>query len=267
MARACNRLEVPNSWIGLESLTGPRESLFFDPFDSFEQLEQSFDGWKQIYAAHPDLARMQEEIDALLISERTIVAVRRDDLGYHADSIDLSETRFMRVAEVRLAPGRENEFVETFKILGEAFKSQRSDRVPLTASVVVRKHDNRTGRRLGGQARYRVGKSGGAAGQIFGHDWHRSQVETGAPDCCHDQAEPGPSPSEDEPHGCQQYEQIRRDQRRIREPGHELRSSPSANQRGTMSLACYDEPKPIIRMENRDGRFDPPASFGVRRRG
>ena len=127
MARACNRLEVPNSWIGLESLTGPRESLFFDPFDSFEQLEQSFDGWKQIYAAHPDLARMQEEIDALLISERTIVAVRRDDLGYHADSIDLSETRFMRVAEVRLAPGRENEFVETFKILGEAFEKIKAD--------------------------------------------------------------------------------------------------------------------------------------------
>jgi len=127
MARACNRLEVPNSWIGLESLTGPREALFFDPFESFEQLEQSFDSWKQIYAAHPDLARMQEEIDALLISERTIVAVRRDDLGYHADNIDLSETRFMRVVEVRLAPGRENEFVETFKILGEAFEKIKAD--------------------------------------------------------------------------------------------------------------------------------------------
>src|SRR2546421_84337 len=127
IARACNRLEVPNSWIALQSLTGVREVLSFDPFDSFEQLEQSFDGWKQIYAAHPDLARMQEEIDALLTSERTIVAVRRDDLGYHSDSIDLSETRFMRVAEVRLAPGRENEFVETFKILGEAFEKIKAD--------------------------------------------------------------------------------------------------------------------------------------------
>jgi len=127
IARACNRLEVPNSWIDLQSLTGPREALFFDPFDSFEQLEQSFDGWKQIYAAHPDLARMQEEIDSLLTSERTIVAVRRDDLGYHADNIDLSETRFMRVVEVRLAPGHESEFVETFKILGEAYEKIKAD--------------------------------------------------------------------------------------------------------------------------------------------
>ncbi|PYU72976.1 MAG: hypothetical protein DMG49_06890 [Acidobacteria bacterium] len=127
IARACNRLDVPNSWIDLQSLTGPREMLFFDPFDSFEQLEQSLDGWKQIYAAHPDLARMQEEIDSLLTSERTIVAVRRDELGYHADNIDLSETRFMRVVEVRLAPGHESEFAETFKILGEAYEKIKAD--------------------------------------------------------------------------------------------------------------------------------------------
>jgi len=127
IARACNRLEVPNSWIALQSLTGGREVLSFDPFDSFEQLEQSFDGWKKIYAAHPDLARMQEEVDALLTNERTIVAVRRDDLGYHTDNIDLSEMRFMRVVEVRLAPGHESEFVESFKILGEAYEKIKAD--------------------------------------------------------------------------------------------------------------------------------------------
>jgi len=127
IARACNRLEVPNSWIALQSLTGGREVLSFDPFDSFEQMEQSFDGWKKIYAAHPDLARMQEEVDALLTNERTIVAVRRDDLGYHTDNIDLSEMRFMRVVEVRLAPGHESEFVESFKILGEAYEKIKAD--------------------------------------------------------------------------------------------------------------------------------------------
>src|SRR5437667_484801 len=127
IAHACNRLEVPNSWIALQSLTGGREASSFDPFASFEQLEQSFDGWKKIYAAHPDLARMQEEVDALLTNERTVVAVRRDDLGYHTDNIDLSEMRFMRVVEVRLAPGHESEFVESFKILGEAYEKIKAD--------------------------------------------------------------------------------------------------------------------------------------------
>src|SRR5260370_36736508 len=84
IARACNRIDVPNSWIALQSITGPREALSFDPFHSFEQMEQAVAGWPQVYAAHPDLARMQEEVDALLGSENTIVAVRRDDLGYRA---------------------------------------------------------------------------------------------------------------------------------------------------------------------------------------
>jgi len=51
------------------------------------------------------LARMQEEVDALLTNERTIVAVRRDDLGYRTDNIDLSEMRFMRVVECASRPG------------------------------------------------------------------------------------------------------------------------------------------------------------------
>jgi hypothetical protein len=126
-ARACNRIEVPNSWIALQSLTGPREALSFDPFDSFEQMEQAVAGWSKVYAAHPDLARMHEEIDALLASEDTIIAVRRDDLGYRVDHIDLSETHFMRVVEVRLLPGHESDFVEASQILGDAYEKIRAD--------------------------------------------------------------------------------------------------------------------------------------------
>jgi hypothetical protein len=126
-ARACNRLQVPNFWIDMESLTGPREVLFFDPFDSYEHLEQSFADWNQIYAAHPDLAKMQEEIDALLTSERTIVAERRDDLGYRMDNIDLLEARFMRVVEVRLSPGHELDFVEALKILRDAYVETKNE--------------------------------------------------------------------------------------------------------------------------------------------
>src|SRR5260370_37601758 len=61
IARACNRLEVPNSWIALQSLTAARQALSFDPFDSVEKLEQSLARWKKISAAHPDLARLQRE--------------------------------------------------------------------------------------------------------------------------------------------------------------------------------------------------------------
>jgi hypothetical protein len=120
--RIFNRIDAPSSWIDLQSITGPRHVLFFDPFDSFEQIERSSADWAQVYITHPDLARMQEEIDALLKTEDTTIVVRRDDLGYLVDHIDLSMTHFMRVVEVRLLPGHENDFVEASRILGDAYE-------------------------------------------------------------------------------------------------------------------------------------------------
>jgi len=120
IARACDRLDAPSFWIDLESLTGSRESLSFDLFDSFEHIQQAHSGWKQFYAAHPDLARTKEEMDSLVVNERTIVAVRRDDLGYLAENIDLSEARYMLVLEVRLFPGHEGDFIESLKLWSQA---------------------------------------------------------------------------------------------------------------------------------------------------
>lgn len=122
IARACQHLNVPNDWIDLESISGSPESLSFDPFDSYEQVDAAFADWPRIYAAHPELARSQEEINALLVGQRTIVAVRRDDLGYRPQAIDFSKARFMRVLEVRLNPGHESDFVEAFRILGDAYE-------------------------------------------------------------------------------------------------------------------------------------------------
>jgi hypothetical protein len=127
ISRACDQVNVPNSWIDLESITGPPRALFFDPFDSFEHVDTAFAEWPQIFTAHPDLARMQEELKALVSSEQTVIAVRRDDLGFRPQSIDLSKAHFLRVLEVQLHPGHESEFVEAFKILGSAYERIRAD--------------------------------------------------------------------------------------------------------------------------------------------
>ena len=127
ISRACDRLDAASFWIDLQSLTGPRETVFFDPFESFEHLEQSDAYWRQFYAAHPDLARVKDEIDALVGREHTIVAVRRDDVGYLADTIDLSEARFMRILEVRVFPGHENDFVEALRILADVNTKIKAD--------------------------------------------------------------------------------------------------------------------------------------------
>jgi hypothetical protein len=120
--RVCARLSVPNSWIDLESITGPPEALFFDPLDSFEHLDKALVVWGQLLASHPELARMQEQIRELVSSERTVIAVRRDDLGFRANTVDLSKAHFLRVLQVRLHPGHESDFVEAFRILSAAYE-------------------------------------------------------------------------------------------------------------------------------------------------
>ena len=127
VARACQKLEVPNSWIVLESVTGEPEVLSFDPFDSFAQLDKPVAEWGRIYATHPELGRLQAQITAALTSQRTVIALRRDDLSYRANRIDLSKARYMRVLEVRLHPGRENEFAEAFQKLTAAYEKIESD--------------------------------------------------------------------------------------------------------------------------------------------
>jgi hypothetical protein len=125
--RISNRIEVPSSWIDLQSVTGSRQVLFFDPYGSFDEFEQSSAAWGQVYTGHPDLAKMQEDIDALLKSEDTTIAVRRDDLGYLVDHIDLSAIRFMRMVEVHVLPGHERDFVEASTILGDAYQKLGED--------------------------------------------------------------------------------------------------------------------------------------------
>src|SRR5205823_14105088 len=120
-------LDVPNSWIVMGSVTGEQEVLSFDPFDSFAHIDKAFAAWGGIYASHPDLGKAQAQITGALVSQRTIVAVRRDDLSYRANRIDLSKARFLRVLEVRLHPGHEGEFAEAFQKLSAAYEKTDSD--------------------------------------------------------------------------------------------------------------------------------------------
>jgi hypothetical protein len=124
---ACDRLKTPNAWIDLEAITGRTERVSFDPFDSFEDIEKAQAEWPKIYARNPDIARSQEELSALVTNERTVIAVRRDDVGYRANTIDLSKAHIMRVLEAHLFPGHEADFVEAFRGLAAAYERINSD--------------------------------------------------------------------------------------------------------------------------------------------
>lgn len=126
-ARELAQVDVPNSWIVLDSVSGQPEVLSFDPFDSFAQVGAAYAAWPQIYAARPALAKLQAQIGAALTRQRTVIAVRRDDLSYRVARIDLSQAHFLRVLEVRLHPGHEDEFAEAFRALAAAYEKTDSD--------------------------------------------------------------------------------------------------------------------------------------------
>ena len=120
IARAADRLNAPNFWLGMQSMTGTRETVFLDPFDSFERLEQAGSDWARFFSAHQDVAHMRDELDSLLVSDRTTIAIRRDDLGYLLESIDLTAARFLRIIEVRVFPGHENDFSAAARSMADA---------------------------------------------------------------------------------------------------------------------------------------------------
>jgi hypothetical protein len=101
-----NHLEVPVYWIEMQAFTSAPEALFFDPFDSFEAVEKAGVVVGQVNEAHPELVRMQAGINDTLLSERTILAVRRDSTG--VGSVDLAQAHFIRMLVVRADRGVES---------------------------------------------------------------------------------------------------------------------------------------------------------------
>jgi hypothetical protein len=126
-SRRFDELNVPITWIELEAVTGPPQALFFDPANSFAELAQAGTMLATTLATHPELAEQQQQIEERLASSKTVVAVRRDDLGLGAERIDLTKARYMRITTVSLRPGHERDFVEAQGIRNAAFEHDRSE--------------------------------------------------------------------------------------------------------------------------------------------
>jgi hypothetical protein len=127
LSRKCDQLGIPYFWIESQSVTGSKEVTFFEPFDSFEHLQDARTAWNQLYASHPDLARARDDMNSLVGSERTIIAYRRDDLSHLLENIDLSEARFLRLVEVRLFPGHDRDFAEAIELVSESRAKSDAD--------------------------------------------------------------------------------------------------------------------------------------------
>jgi len=121
IARIYAREGITVYWLELESITGPSEVLYLNLFDSSEDLAKSEKALSAALAAHPELAQTQDRLlQENTSSGTTVLGVRRDDMGYRANTIDFSKMRALRLSTVFAHPGYERAFMETVWSLSEA---------------------------------------------------------------------------------------------------------------------------------------------------
>ena len=121
IARIYAREGIPVYWVELESITGPSEVLYLNLFGSSEDLAKSQKALSAALAAHPELAQTQDRLlQENTSSGTTVLGIRRDDMGYRANTIDFSKMRALRLSTVFAHPGYERAFMETLWSLSEA---------------------------------------------------------------------------------------------------------------------------------------------------
>jgi len=127
IARIYNRASIPVYWIESSSATGDTRTMTLNFFDSFADMDTTIDSLNNAMAAHPDLVNLQEDLLTNTSSQTNSFAVRRDDIGYRAATIDFSKARILRVATVIVRQGSEAEFEEAMKSLAAAYEKVNAD--------------------------------------------------------------------------------------------------------------------------------------------
>ena len=119
--------KIPIYWSALEAVTGSPHVLYFDGFDNFADIERSGADLAQGLDAHPEIGTAQQKLADLVAATRTVLAFRRDDLGYRLNKINLAKTNFVRVAIFQFRAGYEDEFADAIRTRARMYEANDID--------------------------------------------------------------------------------------------------------------------------------------------
>ncbi|HYK82273.1 MAG TPA: hypothetical protein VEU55_03950 [Gemmatimonadales bacterium] len=117
-ARVYASLKAPVRFIGTYAIGGGTESVFFDPFASFADLDQvaaALSARVDIQTQSPPFERAR----ARLVLEEGRVIARLDTGASYRPPDDLGRMRYVQLATFRVRPGHEGDWAE----LGQLFKA------------------------------------------------------------------------------------------------------------------------------------------------
>jgi hypothetical protein len=119
--------KIPIYWSALQAVTGSPHVLYFDGFDNFSDIEKSGADLAQGLDAHPEIGKLQQELADLIASTRTVLAFRRDDLGYRLNKIDLAKANYVRVSIFQFRAGYEDEFADAVRTRARMYETNDID--------------------------------------------------------------------------------------------------------------------------------------------
>lgn len=119
--------KIPIYWSALQAVTGSPHVLYFNGFDNFADIEKSGADLAQGLDAHPEIGMLQQKLADLVASTRTVLAFRRDDLGYRLNKIDLAKASYVRVSIFQFRAGYEDEFAEAVRTRARMYETNDID--------------------------------------------------------------------------------------------------------------------------------------------
>lgn len=127
IVRSYEKAKIPVYWIALQSVTDSPHVLYFDGFDFFADIERTGTTLAQGLEAHPEIAALQKKLQESVSSTRTVLAFRRDDLGYRLNKIELAKAHYVRVSIFQLRAGYEEEFADAVRDRARGYETSDID--------------------------------------------------------------------------------------------------------------------------------------------
>jgi hypothetical protein len=135
IAENYNAKKIPVYWLAMSSLTGAPNVLYFDGFDSFDDVERTGEVLGKVLATHSDIVGLQQELQSYLSGSDTVLAFRRDDLGYRMNEVELAKAKYVRVTQIELKTGTDADFADAVKAVRHFYETNDVDQPWVTYQV------------------------------------------------------------------------------------------------------------------------------------
>jgi hypothetical protein len=124
-------------YIGMTAETGPPEAWFLEPYDSFGGMEKARTEIEHS-AMKPELEAANVEDGDLRTGSRSLLAIFRGDLSYHAAEAmsSLAKCRYMGVTVLHIKYGHDGDLAQAAKLLIDGDEKSNSDQPALTYQVI-----------------------------------------------------------------------------------------------------------------------------------